>query len=133
MIKKIDHIAIAVSNLEEAAKFYEEKLGITLIGEETLPEQVVRVGFLKIGEVAIELVQPLSETSPISKFLSERGPGLHHICFAVFDIEKELTRLNEAGVRLIDTKPRTGAHNTKVGFIHPKGTGGVLIELKEIK
>lgn len=128
MIKKIDHIAIAVSNLKEAAKIYEEKLGLKLSGQETLPEQGVNVGFIKIGEVRIELVEPLSSESPVAKFLAERGPGLHHICFEVDEIEKELNRLAEAGVRLIDTKPRPGAHNTKIGFIHPKATDGVLIE-----
>ncbi|MEO0101802.1 MAG: VOC family protein, partial [candidate division WOR-3 bacterium] len=92
MIKKIDHIAIAVSNLKEAARFYEENLGLKLSGEENLPEQGVKVGFIQIGEVRIELVEPLSPTSPISKFLAEKGPGLHHICFEVDDIEKELSR-----------------------------------------
>ncbi len=131
MIKKIDHIAIAVSNLKEAARFYEENLGLKLSGEENLPEQGVKVGFIQIGEVRIELVEPLSPTSPISKFLAEKGPGLHHICFEVDDIEKELSRLAEAGVRLIDSKPRPGAHNTKVAFIHPKASGGVLIEFSQ--
>ncbi|MEO0098948.1 MAG: methylmalonyl-CoA epimerase [candidate division WOR-3 bacterium] len=131
MIKKIDHIAIAVSNLKEAARFYEENLGLKLSGDENLPEQGVKVGFIQIGEVRIELVEPLSPTSPISKFLAEKGPGLHHICFEVDDIEKELSRLAEAGVRLIDSKPRPGAHNTKVAFIHPKASGGVLIEFSQ--
>ncbi len=131
MIKKIDHIAIAVPNLEEAARFYEEKLGLKMVEKETLPERGVRVGFFQIGEAKIELVEPLSPDSPISKFLSERGAGLHHICFEVEDCEKELARLNQLGVRLIDQTPKPGAHGKKVGFIHPKGSGGVLIELSE--
>ncbi len=132
MIKKINHIAIAVRSISEAAQFYEEKLGLKLTDIEEVPERGVRVGFIPIGEVRIELVEPLSLDSTIQKFLEERGPGLHHICFEVDALASELTRLSTAGVKLIDQSPRTGAHGTKVGFIHPRASGGVLIELSQL-
>ncbi len=131
MIKRIDHIAIVVPNLEEAARFYEERLGLALTGKEEVPGRKVKVGFIQIGETRIELVEPTSSDSPIAKFLEERGAGLHHICFEVDDIKRELERLNAEGVRLVNTTPQEGAKGSKVGFIHPKGSGGVLIELSQ--
>jgi len=132
MVKKIDHIAIAVRDIDDAARFYTDILGLDLSGVEVVAEQKTRVGFLKIGDTNIELVQPVSDDSPLVKFLETRGPGIHHICLEVEDIEKAIEELMGRGARMIDDKPRPGAHNTKVAFIHPKSSGGVLIELNEI-
>ncbi len=132
MIKRIDHIAVAVHDMDEAAQFYTEMLRLDLSGVEVVTEQKTKVGFLKIGESNIELVQPASEDSPLAKFLESRGPGIHHICLEVDDIEKEVEELKKRGARMIDETPRPGAHNTKVAFIHPKSSGGVLIELNQL-
>jgi methylmalonyl-CoA/ethylmalonyl-CoA epimerase len=131
MLKKIDHIAIAVNNLEEAAKFYQTILGLNLSGVEVVTAQKTKVGFFKIGESNIELVQPAEPDSPLVKFLETKGSGIHHICFEVDDVEAEVKAYLEKGATLIDQKPRPGAHNTKVAFIHPKSSSGVLIELCE--
>jgi methylmalonyl-CoA/ethylmalonyl-CoA epimerase len=131
MIKKIDHIAIAVHNLEEAATFYQELLGLSLADVEEIEGMDTKVGFLAVGETTIELVQPTKEETGLSKFLAARGPGIHHICLEVDDIEAELRAYKEKGALLIDETPRKGAHGMKVGFIHPKTSGGVLIELGE--
>ncbi len=133
MVKRVSHVAIAVPNVDEAAKFYEEKLGLKLVGREEVARSKVTVGFIPIGETRIELVQPAATDSPITKFLETRGPGLQHICFEVDDVAAELKRLDAAGVKLIDKVPHTGAHGTMVGFIHPAATGGVLVELSEQK
>jgi methylmalonyl-CoA/ethylmalonyl-CoA epimerase len=129
MLKKLDHIAIAVHNVEHAAKFYQDMLGLELRNVELIKEQKTRVGFLTIGETSIELVEPSCEDSPIAKFLSTKGPGIHHFCFEVDDIEQEIEKLTNHGAQLIDKIPRSGAHETLIAFLHPKGTGGVLIEL----
>ena len=132
MIKKINHIAVAVNNLEEAAKFYQNVLGLNLSGVEVVTAQKTRVGFFKIGESNIELVQPAEPDSPLVKFLETKGPGIHHICFEVDDVEAEVKAFLEKGATMVDQKPRPGAHNTKVAFIHPKSSSGVLIELCEL-
>jgi len=131
MIKKIDHIAVAVHNLDEAAKFYRDFLGLSLGNIEQIEGMDTKVGFLAIGETNIELVQPTKAETGLAKFLAARGPGIHHICLEVDDIEAELRSYKEKGALLIDETPRKGAHGTKVGFIHPKTSGGVLIELCE--
>jgi methylmalonyl-CoA epimerase len=131
MVKNVSHIAIAVPNVDEAAKFYVEKLGLAVSGKEVVTGAKVRVGFIPVGETRIELVQPDSPDSPVTKFLETRGPGLQHICFEVDDVAAELKRLDAAGVRLIDKVPHPGAHGTMVGFIHPSAAGGVLIELSQ--
>lgn len=131
MVKRVAHIAIAVSSIEEAAKFYTQHLGLKLTGRETVPHRRVRVGFIEGGGVKIELVQPEADDAPIAKFLRERGPGLHHICFEVSDVEAEFVRLKASGVKIVDTSPQVGAGGTKTFFIHPKSTGGVLIELNQ--
>jgi methylmalonyl-CoA/ethylmalonyl-CoA epimerase len=131
MVKKVSHVAIAVQNVEEAAKFYVEKLGLAFSGKEVVAGSKVRVGFIPVGETRIELVQPDSPDSPVTKFIETRGPGLQHICFEVDDVAAELKRLGAAGVRLIDNMPHPGAHGTMVGFIHPSATGGVLVELSQ--
>jgi methylmalonyl-CoA/ethylmalonyl-CoA epimerase len=132
MIKKINHIAIAVTDLEAAAKFYENVLGLELGGVETVAGQKTKVGFLKVGESNIELVQPAEPDSPLTKFLETKGQGIHHICFEVDDVEAEVKAFLEKGAAMIDHKPRNGAHGTKVAFVHPKSSGGVLIELAEV-
>ncbi len=132
MLKKINHIAIAVNNIEEAAKFYQDVLGLDLTGVEVVTAQKTRVGFFRIGESNIELVQPAQPDSPLVKFLETKGPGIHHICFEVDDVETEVKAYIEKGATLIDQKPRPGAHNTKVAFVHPKSSSGVLIELCEL-
>jgi len=131
MIKKINHIAIAVNNLEEAARFYQTVMGLTLSGVEVVTAQKTRVGFFKIGESNIELVQPAEPDSPLVKFLETKGQGIHHICLEVEDVEAEVKAFLEKGATMVDQKPRPGAHNTKVAFVHPKSSGGVLIELCE--
>jgi len=131
MIKRIDHIAIAVHDIDEAATFYSDILKLNLSGVEVVVEQKTKVGFFRIGESNIELVQPTSDDSPLVKFLETKGPGIHHICLEVDDIDKELEELIKRGGRMIDEKPRLGAHNTRVAFIHPKSSGGVLIELNQ--
>lgn len=131
MVKRVSHIAIAVPNVDDAARFYAEKLGLAMVGREAVAASKVVVGFIPIGDTRIELVQPDSADSPITKFLETRGPGLQHICFEVDDVAAELKRLDAAGVRLIDRVPHAGAHGTMVGFIHPSATGGVLVELSQ--
>ncbi len=123
---------MAVDNLDAASKFYRDVLGLTLSGVETVEAQKTEVGFFRIGESNIELVQPASNDSPISKFLESRGPGIHHICFEVDDIEREIKAFIDKGAVMIDQKPRPGAHRSKVAFVHPKSSSGVLIELVEL-
>ncbi|MBX9689121.1 MAG: methylmalonyl-CoA epimerase [Candidatus Obscuribacterales bacterium] len=130
-MKRIDHIAVAVPNLEEALAFYQDKLALTCIGIETVEEQGVKVAKLDAGNTHIELLEPLSPESPVAKFLAQKGPGLHHICMGVDDIESELCSLKNAEVRLIDKEHRIGAGGAKIAFVHPKATGGVLLELSE--
>ena len=132
MLKKINHVALAVDNIDEAAKFYQNCLGLELSGIETVSAQKTKVGFFRIGASNIELVQPAEPDSPLQKFLETRGQGVHHICFEVDDIEVEIKNLLEKGVTMIDHKPRPGAHNAKVAFIHPKSSSGALIELVEL-
>jgi len=130
MINKIDHIGIAVKNLDEAIEIY-KKLGFEVKEIEEVPEQKVRVAMLPIGESRIELLEATSEDSPIAKFIERRGEGVQHIAINVSDIEKVLQDLKEKGLQLIDEKPRIGAGGKKVAFIHPKSTKGVLLELVE--
>jgi len=132
MLKKINHIAIAVNNLEEATKFYQNVLGLNLSGVEVVVPQKTKAGFFKIGESNIELIQPSEPDSPLVKFLKTKGPGIHHICLEVDDIETEIKAFLREGAAMVDQTPRLGAHNTKVAFIHPKSSGGVLIELCEL-
>lgn len=134
MLENLYHVAIAVRDLGQVEKIYETALGLKVEHREVVEEQGVRTSMLvpEKGGAAIELLEPLDENSPISKFLDKRGEGIHHICFLVDDIESALKRLKERGVRLIDESPRPGAYNSRVAFIHPKATSGVLIELAEM-
>ena len=126
---KIDHIGIAVKSLAEAIKVYEEAMGLKVSGFDQVDEQGVRVAMLNIGESRIELLEPTGPESPIEKFITKRGEGIHHIALRVQNIEESLERLRATGVRLIDNTPRRGAHNTRIAFIHPSSTHGVLLEL----
>ena len=126
---KIDHIGIAVKSLAEASKVYEDALGLKVSGYDQVDEQGVRVAMLTIGESRIELLEPTGPESPIEKFMTKRGEGIHHIAVTVDDIETTLARLKAAGVRLVHDVPQRGAHNTRVAFIHPSSTHGVLLEL----
>jgi methylmalonyl-CoA/ethylmalonyl-CoA epimerase len=132
MIKKISHIAIVVPDLEESMSFWVETLGLPLAHIEHVPDQDVDVAFLPSGDSEIELLEPLSHESGVARYLNKRGPGIHHICFEVDDIEALLARLKARGVPLINEEPTFGTGGKKIAFIHPKGTGGVLIELYEL-
>ncbi|UCE04357.1 MAG: methylmalonyl-CoA epimerase [bacterium] len=131
MIKQIDHIGIAVKDLDEQMKFYADVLGLKCSGIEELSDQKVKVAMFPVGEVRIELLQPTAEDSPIAKFLVKRGEGIHHIAYRITDLEDNLKRLEEKQVQLIDSKPRVGAGDHKIAFLHPKSTFGILIELCE--
>jgi methylmalonyl-CoA/ethylmalonyl-CoA epimerase len=128
---RLDHVAIAVANLEEALKFYEESLGLTRLDIEVVEEQGVRVAKLEVGNTHIELLEPLSPDTPVGKFLAQRGPGLHHICIGVDNIHERLDCLKEKGTKLIDQEAKIGAGGAKIAFVHPKATGGVLLELSQ--
>ena len=131
MIKKIDHIAIAVSDLDAALKTLKEAFGVEADHIEEVPSQKVKVGFVPLGDTRLELVQPTSEDSSTAKFIATRGEGLHHIALGTDDVAVALKTCAGSGARLIDAEPRPGAHGTKVGFVHPKSTFGTLIELVE--
>ncbi len=126
---KIDHIGIATKGIDEALKFWLGALGLENVHTETVEDQKVRVAMLPIGESRIELLEPTSDDSPISKFLEKRGGGIHHIAVEVEDIVAALEKLKARGMRLIDETPRTGAEGCLVAFVHPSSTGGVLLEL----
>jgi len=129
-VRVLDHIGIAVRSLDERRKVY-EALGLELSGEETVAEQKVRVAFLPVEGSRIELLEPTAPDSPIAGFLAKRGEGLHHLCFQVDDIVATMASLRAQGLALLSAEPQTGAHGARVCFIHPKSTGGVLIELWE--
>ena len=126
---KIDHIGIATHSIDEAAILWRKALGLEIAEPEEVAEQKVRVAMLAIGESRIELLEASSDDSPISKFLENRGPGIHHIAVRVDDIRGALARLKQSGARLIDEEPRVGARGCLVAFVHPSSTGGVLLEL----
>ena len=129
MIKKIDHIAIAVHDLDSSLKFYTDVLGLQNAGIEEIADQKVRLAMLPIGDTHIELLEPTTEDSPIAKFLEKKGEGMHHIAFRVENLAGELIRMEEMGVELIDKTVKTGAAGNQVAFLHPKSTFGVLMEL----
>ncbi len=129
----IEHIGIAVKNLAEAARFYEEILGIKCYNVEEVPDQKVRTAFFMVGETKIELLEPTDNDGPVGKFIEKRGEGVHHIAFAVKNLAQQLISAENAGVALIDKSPRMGAEGLSIAFLHPKSTSGVLIELCEKK
>ena len=126
---KINHLGIVTKGIDEALKFWSDALGLENVHTEIVEDQKVRVAMLPIGESRIELLEPTSEDSPISKFLEKRGPGIHHIAVEVDDIAASLAKLKSQGMRLIDEEPRIGAEGCLVAFVHPGATGGVLLEL----
>ncbi|MBM3134406.1 MAG: methylmalonyl-CoA epimerase [Chloroflexi bacterium] len=128
MIKKIDHIGIAVKSIEAALPAYTQGLGLVVRHVQDVPDQQVRIAFLPAGETDIELVEPTSETSGVARFLENRGEGIHHLCLEVDDIAAALAQLAAQGMALIDKKPRQGAEGL-IAFVHPKALHGVLIEL----
>jgi len=129
--KQIAHIGIAVSDLDDSIPFYTHLLGLELEGIEEVKSEQVRVAFLKIGETRLELLEPLSNQSPIYTFLEKRGEGIHHIALEVDDINERLAKLKSEGIRLINEQAKEGAGNSKIAFLHPKSTNGVLFELCE--
>ncbi len=130
-VKSLNHIGIAVRSIDEQKTFYEGALGLAFEGFEDVPSQKVRVAFYRAGDVRIELLEPTSTDSPISKFLEKRGEGLHHLAFAVEDIQARIDELKSSGFRMIDEVPRSGAHEMHIAFVHPKSSFGVLTELCE--
>ena len=128
---KISHLGIATKKIDEALKFWENALGLENVHTETVEDQKVRVAMLPVGETNIELLEPTSDDSPISKFLEKRGGGIHHIAVEVEDIIASLAKLKAEGMRLIDESPRIGAENCLVAFVHPASSGGVLLELTQ--
>src|SRR6056297_41203 len=129
----IEHIGIAVKNLDETVKYYENVLGLTCYNVEEVKDQKVKTAFFKVGDTKIELLESTDPEGPIGKYIEKKGEGIHHIAFAVDKIEKSLKEAEEKGVRTIDKEPRKGAEGLDIGFLHPKSTFGVLTELCEDK
>jgi methylmalonyl-CoA/ethylmalonyl-CoA epimerase len=131
MFARIDHVGVAVEDLDAAIALHEATYGMELVHRETVEEQGVEAVLLDVGENHVELLRPLSEDTPVGKFLAKRGPGLHHVAYQVQDIETALSALREQGVRLIDQTPRTGIRGSRVAFLHPAASGAVLTEIVE--
>jgi methylmalonyl-CoA/ethylmalonyl-CoA epimerase len=126
---RVDHIGVAVEDLDAALALYEGDYGMSLVHREVIAEQGVEAVLLDLGENHVELLAPLGPDTPVGKFIAKRGPGLHHVAYQVTDIEAALSSLRDAGMRLIDEQPRTGIRNSRVAFLHPKSSGGVLTEI----
>lgn len=131
MLTRIDHIGVAVEDLGAAIALYERDLAIAVVHRETIEAQGVEAVLLDVGENHVELLKPTSEDSPVGRFLAANGPGLHHVAYQTADIDAELERLRAAGLRLIDERPRPGIRGSRIAFLHPKSTNGVLTELTE--
>ena len=131
MFGRIDHIGVAVEDLDQAIALYEETFGLALVHRETVTEQGVEAVLLDVGENHVELLAPLGPDTPVGKFLAKKGPGLHHVAYQTDDIDRTLGQLSELGLRLIDETARTGIRNSRVAFLHPASTGGVLTEIVE--
>ena len=131
MLGRIDHIGVAVEDLDQAVELYSKRLGMPLEHRETVEEQGVEAVLLGVGESHVELLRPLGAETAVGRFLQRNGPGLHHVAYGTDDIDAALDALREAGLRLIDERPRTGIRNSRVAFVHPRSTGGVLTELVE--
>jgi methylmalonyl-CoA/ethylmalonyl-CoA epimerase len=129
MLGRIDHIGVATDDFEGALALYEKTLGMPLAHRETVESQGVEAALLDVGEGHVELLRPLGEDTPVGKYLAKKGPGLHHVAYAVDDIDRVLGQLKETGVELIDQEPRVGIRDSRVAFVHPKATGGVLTEI----
>jgi methylmalonyl-CoA/ethylmalonyl-CoA epimerase len=126
---RIDHIGVATDDLDGALALYEQTFSMPLVHRETVESQGVEAALLDVGDGHVELLQPLGPDTPVGKYLDKRGPGLHHVAYAVDDIDAALGKLKAAGVELIDQEPRRGIRNSQVAFVHPKATGGVLTEV----
>lgn len=133
MMNKIEHIGIAVSNLEEAIKTYEQLLGTPCYKQEEVRSEGVKTAFFQVGESKIELLEATTETSPIASFIAKKGQGIHHISFDVTDIEASMAELKDQGFQLLNEQPKSGADNKLVAFLHPKSSNGVLVELCQEK
>ena len=131
MFGRIDHVGVAVEDLDEAMALYSERLAMPVQHRETVEEQGVEAVLLGVGESHVELLLPLGPETAVGRFLERNGPGLHHVAYCTDDIESALEQVRAAGLRLIDEQPRTGIRNSRVAFVHPKSTGGVLTELVE--
>ncbi len=131
MLDRIDHVGVAVEDLDAAIQLYERALGMPMVHRETVAEQGVEAVLLDVGDGHVELLSPLGEETPVGKFLARKGAGLHHVAYAVSDIERTLAELAEGGIELIDAEPRTGIRGSRVAFLHPRSTGGVLTEIVE--
>ena len=129
MLSAIDHVGLAVEDLDAALALYQERLGMPTVHRETVEEQGVEAALLDVGDSHVELLCPLGPETAVGRFLDRRGPGLHHVAYRVEDIEQTLRDLAAAGLRLIDERPRTGIRNSRVAFVHPSATGGVLTEI----
>jgi len=130
-ILKIDHLGIAVNNMNEGKSFWSDILGLTFEGAETVAEQKVTTAFFPVGESEVELLESTSPDGPVAKFIEKKGTGFQHVAFRVENIEEALAELKAKGIQLIDQAPRKGAGGAKIAFLHPKATGGVLVELCE--
>jgi methylmalonyl-CoA/ethylmalonyl-CoA epimerase len=130
-VKAINHIGIAVRSIDAQRPFYESVLGAVFEGVEDVPDQKVRVGFFRIGDIRLELLEPTDPAGTVAAFLDKRGEGLHHVALTVQGIEDRIAELKRSGVRMIDEVPRPGAHHMRIAFLHPKSTFGVLTELCE--
>jgi methylmalonyl-CoA/ethylmalonyl-CoA epimerase len=126
---RIDHIGVAVSDLEAAIALHEQTYGLPLVHRETVESQGVEAVLLDVGDSHVELLRPLSDDSAVGKFLAKRGPGLHHVAYGVADVDATLAALRDRGIRLIDDEPRTGIRGSRVAFLHPAASGGVLTEI----
>ena len=131
-IKKIDHVALVVNDIDQALEFWQEALGIALDHQEEIPREQSAIAFLPVGDSEIELVQPTSNDSGVAKYLEKRGPGMHHLCLEVDDIDAMLAQLKARGVRLIHEEPVVAESGKKYAFVHPKAAFGVLVELYEL-
>ena len=129
MLSRIDHIGVAVEALDPALELYTGALSLPLVHREVVSEQGVEAALLDVGENHVELLAPLGSDTPVGRFLARQGPGLHHVAYQVADIEATLRALSAAGLRLIDERPRTGIRSSRVAFLHPRSTGGVLTEI----
>jgi methylmalonyl-CoA/ethylmalonyl-CoA epimerase len=129
MLGRIDHVGVAVEDIDAALSLYRDVLGMPLVHRETVAEQGVEAVLLDVGESHVELLAPLGPETPVGRFLAKQGPGLHHVAYGVEDIDAALDTLKAAGVRLIDERPRIGIRGSRVAFVHPASTGGVLTEI----
>jgi len=130
-IEKINHVAVVVADIDAALGFWRDALGLTPSGVKDMPEQKSKIAFLPVGGSEIELVQPTDSDSGIAKYLAKRGPGMHHLCLEVRDLDSTIGRLKAKGIRLTSEAPMTGAGGRRMIFVHPESTGGVLLELYE--